>query len=195
MESLANLILEVKDELGADIAALYADDDEYARYLNQGQRRLGFHEEEVTTLTWNVDDASVALPADCVHLDKLVPAIGTTLPPHKVWNNVLYFLHPEGARSAGSATAYYYANYPTITDSQSSELPPEGDTAIVAFAAYRFFRRLASSRADYNRYSTVLAQNGIDLEELASIADDYLTEFESARESLPSEEPVSFYGD
>lgn len=193
--TLAQLILEVKDELGADIAALFTDDDEYARYLNQGQRRLQHYAEDFADLSWPSGARDVALPVDLALVDRIIPYVGVRVPEHKVFGSALRFLDPEGAVSDGTARLYYYAHPTEITVAAASTLPSNGNTAIVAFACYRFFRRLVSSRADYQRYSTLLGQNGVDIEELASVADDYFAEFESARDSIPNEEPATYYGD
>jgi hypothetical protein len=195
VKTRAALILEVKDELGTDIAATFTDDEEYGRYLNQGQDRLGFYDEKTATLTWTSGDASEAFPSDYAKIDRIVPARGTTMPQHKAWGATLRFTDPDGAASDGEATLYYYASWPEITGAVSSSLPPVGDTAIVAFAAYRFLRRLATSRADYERYSTLVSSNGVDIAELRDLAQDHYDEFDDARQTLHAEEPVSYYGD
>jgi hypothetical protein len=194
-ETLANLILEVQDELGSDLAALFTEDDEYERYLNQGQRRLNRYDEKTASVTWDADDPDADFPSDYAAIDRLVPSTDSYIPQHKIWGKKLRFLHPDGASAAGSATLYYYAFYPTITDAQASTLPADGDTAIVAFACYRFLKRLATSRADYERYATMLGTNGVDIGEIADLAQDYLDEFEQARDSMTAEEPASFFGD
>jgi hypothetical protein len=195
VKTRAALILEVKDELGADIAATFTDDEEYGRYLNQGQDRLGYYKESTSDQTWAVNAASSGLPADLHHVDRIVAGSGFRVPPHRIWNGELRFTEADGASVAGEAKVYYFATFPEITSSDDSELPTVGDTAIVAFATYRFLRRLATSRADYERYATLVSSNGVDIAELRDLAQDFYDEFDDARQSLQSEEPVAYYDD
>jgi hypothetical protein len=41
----------------------------------------------------------------------------------------------------------------------------------------------------------MLGTNGVDIGEIADLAQDYLDEFEQARDSMTAEEPASFFGD
>lgn len=184
-----------KDELGTDLASLISDDD-FDRYINDAIRRLGYYLEETATLTWNSGDTSVALPADFVAEDRIQGAETVSLPrERRIWGNTMYF-QVEGVDSDGSATLFYFAEHPALDDdADATALPGTADTALVAFVCYRAYKRIASSRADYRRYSTLVQANGVDVSELASISDQYYAEFLEAKEGLPSRQAATFYGD
>jgi hypothetical protein len=196
VDTLANLRDYVRDELGSELgAASFISDTDVDRYLNDGLKRLGYFLEKAAVLTWDTADLSVALPSDFISEDRLEAVPPYTLPyERRIWGNVMYF-QANGAVTAGSANLYYFGYHPALSVSQDSVLPETGDTAIVAFACYRAYKRIASSRANYQRYSTLVAGNGVDVAELASISDQYYAEFLEARDGLPSRQATTFYGD
>lgn len=197
--TLAQLRDYVKDELGADVVTVLggaAFDADCNRYLNDGLRRLGYELEKTAPLVWDADDVSVALPTDFINESRLSADTGVVLPrERRVWNKVMYF-EAQGAGSAGSATLFYFADHPVLAlDGDATTLPGSGDVALTAFSCYRAYKRLSSSRALFQRYSTLVQANGVDVDELASIGDQYYAEFLEAKEGLPLRAPTTFYAD
>jgi hypothetical protein len=97
--------------------------------------------------------------------------------------------------SGGSATLYYGSRYPDVDNNDVSTMPPEADEAVVSFILARFFGRLASSRADFKRYSTITGQNGLELQDFLNLSDEHQRDFEARRDALLVEGAVSFYAD
>lgn len=184
-----------KDELGSDLSSLISDTD-FDRYINDAIKRLGYYIESSVLLTWDAGDTEVDLPADFVSAESLIGAETVSLPrERRIWGNTMYF-QVEGVDSSGSATLFYFADHPTLdADADVTTLPGAADTALVAFVCYRAYKRIASSRADYRRYSTLVQANGVDVSELASISDQYYAEFLEAKEGLPLRQAATFYSD
>lgn len=197
MLSLEELHEEFYDEIGGvdgDLAR-FVEDADITRWLNHGQRRLGWLLESSGTVTWSAGDTEAAFPSDCFKPGKFIVATGTVMPSYRLWNDGFFFLHPDGAGSDGSVTLLYHARPAAITGSQDSELTEEGDQAIVAYALYRFFKKMATTRSDYEQYATLTGGNGIDVEALLAQADRCYDEFLAAEQSLPVPEASTFYGD
>lgn len=197
MLSLVELHEEFYDEIGGtdgDLAR-FVEDADITRWLNHGQRRLGWLLESSGTVSWNAGDTSAAFPSDVFRVGKFIVATGTVMPSYRIWNDGFYFLDPDGAPSAGSVTLLYHARPAAITSVQDSELTEEGDQAIVAYALYRFLKRMATTRSDYEQYATLTGGNGIDVDALLAQADRHYDEFLAAEQSLPVAEPSTFYGD
>lgn len=198
MDTLANLRDYVKDELGSDIVTLLGAnvDADILRYLNEGQRRLGWYAERYTTLTWDAGDASVALPSGFCEVDTLEPDSGVRVSRYRIWNGTLYFLDPNGAAQSGTARLFYLGHVADLAaDADITEIPEVGDGAIVSFSCYRAYKRIASSRADYTRYSTVMQANGVEIQDLASLSDQYYADFLEGKEALPLRNSSTFYGE
>lgn len=197
MLSLVELHEEFYDEIGgvdSDLAR-FVEDADITRWLNHGQRRLRWLIERSDTVSWAAEDQTASFPADCFKPGKFIVATGTVMPAYRLWNDGFFFLHPDGAPSAGSITLLYHARPAAITSAQDSELTEEGDQAIVAYALYRFLKRMATTRSDYEQYATLTGGNGVDMEALLAQADRHYDEFLAAEQSLPVSEPSTFYGD
>lgn len=197
-ETLTNLLDYVKDELGSDIVTLLGAsvDDDIERYLNEGQRRLGWYSEKYTTLTWDAADTTVSLPADYCEIDTIEVDAGVRMPRFRVWNKTIYFSDPDGASQSGTARLFYLAHVADLTTgADSTELPEVGDGGLVSFACYRAYKRIASSRTEYKRYSTIMQTNGVEIQDLASLSDQYYADFLEAKEALPLRDPTTFYGE
>lgn len=198
MKTYATLLDEVKDELGTDLTSLFSDiDNLIARWLNRGQDLLDYQIRRKDTITWSAEDTEIALPADYARGFKFLPdASSSDLPPGHEIEGEFVITRPEGAVADGSGRIVYWAYPQTITSSSpagDSELPKTGDNAIVAYARYAFFNRLATSRADYERYSTMLGQNGVDMAELAALAAEYYNLFLAYKNELPRKPSVAAY--
>lgn len=191
---LDELLDEFEDEVGEDLFALTST-AEVTRWLNKGQRRLGWKQDAEATVTWAATDTEVDLPADCYRPVRLVANSDTIIPAHKVRQTSIRFLVDEdGVTDAGTAKLLYVSDYPAITDVADSELSSDGDDALVAFALYRFFRKLATSRSNYQRYSVTQGVNAISVDDLVNVMNQHLDEFLSVQQDDPPAEPTSYFG-
>lgn len=164
-------------------------------WVNEGQARLRVYRQLVSSISWAAGDAFLAMPADFHHAEDIAPDGSGSFPAYRTWGTQLRYAEP--ARSGGTGTLYYWANWPTITASQPSLLPDLGNQAALSFALYRFFKRLSSSRADYRMYASIAQANGVGVDELANLAEQHLQDFEDARTALGEllMEPVTFFSD
>lgn len=193
-QSLQDLTDSFFDEVPAELQSFVAP-GELARWLNEGRVRLGWYLDKQADLTWVNNDRTVALPTDFFRLVELTPDVGTTLPKYRIHGSTIYFIHSDGAASDGTARLLYLARVPAITDSQVSLLTEEGEMAIVSFARYRLYSKIAASRADYRRYSTLLGANAVQMEDLDALAAGYLADFQASQDTLPVDEVATYYGD
>lgn len=194
--SLAYLTDAVTQDLG-DVAGLFAP-SQIARYLNEAQRRLEpeVARERMTTATWAADATSYTLPTDLISITALEPDSTSYSVPgrYRIHGGVMYFDQRDTVY-AFSGRLYYRAHFPQISDSVDSLVPPAAGDALVSFALYRCFHRIASNRSEYRRYST-LAQNGVTVAELEGIATNHLADFNDAKALAQNlEQPSYFYED
>jgi hypothetical protein len=176
-----------------------APEGDVERWLTQARLKIGPGARKIATVTWASEDTTIALPADCQSVSRIVADSGSVVPAYDEWGQVLALRSP--AQSDGSATLFYCGYYEPATDSSSVRSgDPSQDAAALAcieYALSRFFRKLAGSRVDYRRYSTITGQSGVDAQDLRDLSDDYLANFESAKADLAVEQgaPTSYYGD
>lgn len=190
--SLSDFLDAIEDELGE--AMTLVRDEQLVRWINRGRARLAHYQQKSATLTWADGAASVALPADCERVDRILTTGSNFLPKHYVLSSVISFLDPENV-SAGSATLYYSASFPPVTGQADSTMPAIADEAVVSYVLARYFKRIASTRSDFRRYVTITGQNGVDVRDLLDLATDHDRDFVQAREDLVSDAPATFYGD
>ena len=194
MLRLDEFLADFEAEVGAELFALTSA-GEVTRWLNQGQRRLGWKQDAEATVTWTAAATEVALPTDCYRPFRLIPNSDTVLPAHKIRQTSIRFLIDEdGVSDAGTAKLLYEADYPAITDTADSELSTHGDDAVLAFALYRFFRKLATNRANYQRYSVTQGVNAISVDDLVNVMNQHLDEFLSVQQDDPPAEATTFFG-
>ena len=193
-QSLQDLTDSFFDEIPAELQDVVAP-GELARWLNEGRVRLGYYLQKEVDLTWVDGDRTVALPTDYFRFVELTPDATVVLPKYRIHGSTIYFVHSDGAASDGTARLLYLARVPAITDSQASLLTEEGEQAIISFARYRFYSKIAASRSQYKQYSTLLGANAVQMEDLDALAAGYLADFQSGQETLPTEEIATFYGD
>ena len=181
-----------KSEVGDDVYGMIRP-EEVDRWINRGQARLGYQLQKSSALTWAAGDSQIALPTDFHHSEKWQVTDGC-LPSGEFWGGNYVFV--ELAQDAGAATLLYWGDAPAITADQDSVLPQLGDDAALSYALYRFFKRLASSRADYRRYATISNSNGVDITELDSLSEKHLADFNDARELIQEnrQDIATFYG-
>lgn len=186
----AELVADFYAEVGSDLDEMVKP-ERVLRWMNQGQARLP-RKASMVEITWNVGDASVDMLADFIRFEGLIDVDGC-LPAHRVWGNAIVFSAP--AYDSGSATLLYWADWPAISNTQDSTLPQVGEQGLVSFALYRFFKTLASSRADFRRYATISQANGVDISELDALSERHLADYEDAQEEMNVQHAASFFGE
>lgn len=195
--SLALSVLRdyAKDEVGTDLAALISDTD-WTRYINEGIFRMEYGVETAQAISWAANDTDIDLPSDFVTADKIEVSDGMQLPPGRFFGSKYYFTDPTGAFSSGLGTLFYLAEPSVLAaDGDLSDLPRVADGGVVAFAVYRAYKRISSSRAEYTRYSTVLQANSVQMEDLAAMSDQYYAEFLEAKDNVRLRSPVTYHDD
>ena len=191
--SLADFLEAIEDELGE--AMTLVRDEQVIRWINRGRARLGIYQQKTTDFLWTASASQLELPADFSRFDKLVPIEASrSLPAYDVLGGIIRFREPERVQ-AGEARLYYGANYPEVTGTNASTMPAIADEAVVSYVLARYFKRIASFRADFRRYVSITGQNGVDVRDLLDIATDHDRDFALARDDFVTDAPSSFYGD
>ena len=164
-------------------------------WWNQGLARLGKYKPKTQDVTWAAADRSVTLSSDFVELDKLVTTVDYVPQPWRVFGETLVLDTSEGASQAGGARVYYWADWPPMTSAPAytSPLLYEEDYALMFFALSRFYKRLASNRAYYKRYATMVGANAVSMTDLQQEADRYYQDFLESREDVKKVPPAFFY--
>lgn len=173
-------------EVGDDLMELTKPSD-ISRWVNEGQAKLRYYREQAAAVTWAALDETIAVPSDFHHIEKLVPDDGVYVAPFHAWGSTIRFDRPDVVE-AGSGKLWYWGKWPTITGSQASLLPEIGDQAVLSYALYRFFKRLASSRADFRLYASLRQANGVTIEDLDALSERHLGDFEEGRDVLVDDE-------
>jgi hypothetical protein len=189
VRSLGELRQSFYAELGEELRSLVEKQD-IDRWLNDAAAFMDEWDGKSVSLTWAIGDVLVDLPTDFVSLDSLEST--SIVPQYRVWRRKLRF--ESAATSAGTATAYYLAEPARVTGSDASTLPNILDQARVFFALSRFFRRLATSRSEYRRYSTIAQGNAADIADLLAQAERYELDFDAATNAYEPAGAVTFFG-
>jgi hypothetical protein len=188
---LADFRDSFRDELGEQLYEIVGDGP-FERWVNVGQRRLGSFLRKTTPITWASGATEIALPTDFHHADEYLASGATPdLPPGRVWGTVYLFNAP--ATIGGQGKLLYYAKRPDVIGNVESTLDEEGNEALISYGLYRFFKRLASSRADYRMYATITQQNGVDIAELDQLSERHLQDFKDSADSLTILDSTSYY--
>lgn len=178
----------------ASVAATLATAAQKIQWWNEGQARLPFYKPSVDDITWAAAAREVALEANFISLDKIVTGDGFTPQPWRVFGKNLVLDAPTGATEAGGARVYYWGEWtPMSTSTTATELTTAQDFACMYYALSRFFNRLASSRAYYKRYATLVGQNGVSMADLQSEADGYYQDYLDARADHRPNPPAFAY--
>jgi hypothetical protein len=69
------------------------------------------------------------------------------------------------------------------------------DYACLYYALHRFFRKLASNRVQYKRYSTLLGANAVSVADLQQESDRLLQDYFDARADDAPQHPAGFYAE
>lgn len=177
-----------------DRAAL-APQGDVETWLLHARLRLGCFEGRSELVSWAVNAVSIPLAADFVNFQKIITYTGY-LPQYDLVAHELVFR--AVSNSSGTGRVYYERLFPLQDDGSAPDGNATQDRACLAFVDYalsRFFRRLAASRVDYKRYSTVTGQAGLEASDLQSLADDHRNDFDAFRNELSLSPGASFYGD
>lgn len=194
MRTLAEFEADFASEVGVLSTLVVAGEVE--RWINEGRTRIRFLDKKVGTITWNAGDVDVDLPSDLIQLSRIQGDDKVYLGRFERWGLKLYLADDvDGATDAGTAKVFYQAYYPVISSSAASTGPEEFDRGLLSYALFRFFKKLSSNRVDYKRYSTIVGQNAVHIDDLQAEADRHYSDFADASEVLPPDEPVSYYGD
>lgn len=170
-----------KDEVG-EVQTLVRD-AAVDRWANEAQARLRYYRQRDTAINWAAGASSVAVPTDFHHEEKIEPDPGVCVPSHYYWGTTIRFRYPEGV-TGGTGRLFYHANWPEINGQNPSLLPSLGDQACLSFCLYRFFKRLASSRADFRKYAAIAQSNGVGVDDLATLAEQHYSDFTESRDAL-----------
>ena len=189
MRRLGELRESFDAELGEELRALVEQRD-VDRWLNDAAAFMEEYEGQTAEVTWAVGDRLVSLPDDFTDLDSV--ETNDVMPSYRVWQRKLRF--ECAATSAGTATIYYLGEPARVTGSSASTLPDILDQARVFYALSRFFRRLATSRSDYRRYSTIAQGNAADVADLLAQAERYQDDFNTAVDGYKPRAAITFYG-
>lgn len=171
-------------------------DGEIDIWINDGQNKLEYLSYSTTTLTWLTGATSVALPTDLEQMGDLYPSYDLpTVPKFRQWGLTLIFTDDQGAMEDGNARLLYRSRPTRITEDDDSTLPPAGDNACICYAVSRAWKRIASDRVVYRRYSTITGQNNVTSQDLDAIAERYYNDFLDAKDDLPLSPPSTFWAD
>lgn len=156
------------------------------RAANEGQRR---YEPQILlpksiALSWAADSISVALPTDFVEIATVIPSATVTTAPFpqeiRRHGNTLFFYCKQ---SAFTGTLHYFAHYPDITDDDDSQLPQVATDGLISYVLYKAWKKIASNRTDYRRYST-LVNNQTDISDLAALSEAHFNDYLEARDAV-----------
>jgi hypothetical protein len=163
-------------------------------WYNEGQARLVRKKAGHVDLTWAAGTRDVAIAPDFLQLDKIIWNKDTSPQPFRVWGDSLLIEDPSGASSAGGARILYWAEFsPMVVTTAATETTPTEDFACLYYALSRFYRRLASNRSIYTRYSTLLGQNAVSMSDLQQEYERYYQDFIDSREDVEPKPPAYFY--
>jgi len=175
-------------------AASLADQSVRILWYNEGQARLLRKKASNVDVTWAKAAREVPTVAMFLQLDKIVWNDGTTPESFRVWGESLILDDPKGTSAAGGARLYYWSEFtPMDVSTSATETTPTEDFACLYYALSRFYRRLASNRSIYTRYSTLLGQNAVSMGDLQQEYERYYQDFIDSREDVEPKPPAYFY--
>jgi hypothetical protein len=191
------LLDAVRDELG-DVAALFTDDNEILRWINDGLGRADRQKQTILAVTWLAGATTVPLSGlgtGVYRIDIVRWNVGTTPEPWMFHGGSWYHPDPEGAVAAGGATLFIWTAWSELTGGGTTENSRALDTAAVYYAVHRAYRSLVGNRALYQRYSTLLGANGVSAGDLDGMAERYFADYKSAQDDVQPLAPSTYYGD
>jgi hypothetical protein len=175
-------------------ASCLADRPMRILWYNEGQARLVRKKAAHVDVTWTAGDREVVTSPTFLQLDKIVWDTDTTPEHFRVWGESLIIEDPAGAAGDGGARIYYWAEFtPMVAGTTATETTPTEDYACLYYALSRFYRRVASNRSIYTRYSTLLGQNAVSMADLQQEYERYYQDFIDSREDVEPKPPAYFY--
>jgi hypothetical protein len=163
-------------------------------WYNEGQARLVRKKAAYVDLVWASGAREVFTTATFLQLDKIVWNEDTVPEAFRVWGDSLVIDEPTGASGSGGARVYYWAEFtPMAIATTATETTPTEDFACLYYALSRFYRRLASNRSIYTRYSTLLGQNAVSMADLQQEYERYYQDFIDSREDVEPKPSAYFY--
>jgi hypothetical protein len=190
----AQIIAAVQEEL-SDLSSLLSPTSMATRWFNEGQARLGWYTHGTEDVTWADGDLFVAFSGQVI---EVVEVLYPEDVDERRWRAVqggLLIEDIEGADGDGSATVIVRTYWPEVDSDTASSLPRQGDAACIAYVLHRFFRRLTANRSVYQRYSTLMGENGVSIDDLSNTADDHYRDYLDLRADLPAEPAAAFYAE
>jgi hypothetical protein len=181
------------DEQAGDAKTL-ATEPEVIRWFNEGQARLGWYKRGVEDVSWAVGALAIPIITPMQGIDHILYPDGYSEGRWTETVQGLQITDYEGATAAGSARLVLRVYWPDVDNTHPSQLPRLGDSACISYALYRFYRKLVSNRSFYQRYSTLVGTNRVDIAELSDTADDHYRDFNDLRLELPTEPAALFFG-
>jgi len=164
-----------------DISTLF-ESAELDAWMNEGLRRLSpvllAEKNDQVEVAAGAD--SVSLPDDCVYV--LRAYADGELPSWREHGGALLFSDVVNEGAATTVTVEYLGGWDAMAADDASPCPLADWQAdvLVFYTVARAFRRLATNRADYRRYATVM-NNQVDLEDIERLAATWQADFEAAR--------------
>jgi hypothetical protein len=181
------------DAEAGDIASL-ATAAQKILWFNEAQARLLRLKPAYVDATWTAADRSCGDLTGIRKLDRITYNGGTTPEPWRLWGTDLVLDDPAGASGTGGGRIFYWKDWTAMTTSTTAtDLNVSQDYACLYFALSRFYRKLASNRAYYKRYSTLVGQNAVTMTDLQQEADRYYQDFLDAREDVEPDVPAFYY--
>lgn len=187
---LRNAVQETLGDIDELIPAGFID-----RAINEGQRRMqpDLLLEKSAVASIAIGAETFQLPSDLVRISRFRPDNGVApLAEFHKHGTVIYFVAPLVRAFTG--TLLYGASFPDITSDVNTQVPPAAADGLVSFALYKSYRRLASNRAEYRKFATIVG-NGVSMGDLEATAEAHLADWRDALASVVElEAPVSAYG-
>ena len=194
--SLAYLLDAIQQELD-DAASLFAPGI-LERYINEGLRKLEPEHLKHTSaaISWADAATSAALPTDLYDITRIRPDSSSSAFPASGYrqHGLAIYFDPRDVVTAFSGTLFYRAHYPQIDATHDSELPAPANDALIDYALYKAFHRIAANRAEFRKYAT-LTTNGVTMGDLLATANGHLADFTDVKTATARVAPPAFYED
>lgn len=193
MISQADIHTRLTLELGSNLSTMLPGAADEVKWFNEGQSRLQWYKHDVLDVTWLEGDLQVTFAVPVVEVVEVLYGVDNIERRWQATRTGLIIEDYRGAEADGDAKVIVRRYWTDVDGSTSSELGPDGDAACLSYCLYKFFRRLASDRSVYQRYATLMGENGVSIDDLSDQADDHYRDFLDARADLPSEPAALFY--
>lgn len=193
MLTLAQIEEAVGQELG-DLSTLVPT-GAVERWFNEAQARLQWYQRAVFDVEWTAGDiyVTVSTPAALAGMEEILYPEGNRERRWQFAQGGIQIEDFDGAEYDGEAKVLGFAFWPEVDDSTPSALPRVADTACISFCLYKFFRLMVANRSIYQRYSVMVGENGVSMDDLADQADDHYRDYLETRNELPQGTSSFFY--